>query len=164
MKGSRRSFVNVLLGTSFGALLGSILYPIAKFLLPPKTVEAQPGSVVAGTVGEFKPNSGKIIKFGTKPVIVLETPGGEIRAFSAVCTHLGCTVQYREDLGHIWCACHNGHYDLNGINIAGPPPRPLPPFDVKIKDDKVFVSRRVLAAADRMRKKWLGSWFASKKT
>jgi len=145
VKGSRRSFVNILLGTSLGAVLGSILYPVMKFLLPPKVVEAQQTNILAGAVEEFKPNSGKIIKFGTEPVIVIRTPGGEIRAFSAICTHLACTVQYREDLGHIWCACHNGHYDLNGVNIAGPPPRPLPPFEVNIKDDKVYVSRKFLA-------------------
>ncbi|HET8580537.1 MAG TPA: Rieske 2Fe-2S domain-containing protein, partial [Nitrospiraceae bacterium] len=63
------------------------------------------------------------------------------RAFSAVCTHLACTVQYRPDLIHIWCACHNGHYDLNGINIAGPPPRPLEPYVVNVRGDKIVVSK-----------------------
>jgi Rieske Fe-S protein len=66
---------------------------------------------------------------------------GEFHAFSAVCTHLGCTVQYRPDLGVIWCACHSGRFDLNGINIAGPPPRPLVPLNVNIRDGQVFVSR-----------------------
>ena len=50
---------------------------------------------------------------------------GNYRALSATCTHLGCIVQYRSDLQEIWCACHNGLYDLNGRNISGPPPRPL---------------------------------------
>jgi cytochrome b6-f complex iron-sulfur subunit len=50
-------------------------------------------------------------------------------------------VQYRPDLSHIWCACHNGHYDLNGINIAGPPPRPLDPYAVNVRGDQIVVSK-----------------------
>ena len=60
---------------------------------------------------------------------------------SAVCTHLSCTVQYRSDLQEIWCACHNGHYDLNGRNVAGPPPRPLRSFTVTEQNGDVVVSR-----------------------
>jgi Rieske Fe-S protein len=72
----------------------------------------------------------------------LKTPGGELRAFSARCTHLDCTVQYREDLNHIWCACHNGHFDLAGRNIAGPPPTPLERFDVNVRGSQIVVSLR----------------------
>jgi Rieske Fe-S protein len=67
---------------------------------------------------------------------------GELRAFSAVCTHLSCIVQYRPDLTQIWCACHNGHYDLNGKNIAGPPPKPLEEYAVNVRGDKIVVSKR----------------------
>jgi len=82
-----------------------------------------------------------VFPFGSEPGIVIETPGGEIRAFSAVCTHLACTVQYREDLQHIWCACHNGHYDLFGKNISGPPPRPLTRYTVNVRGDEIVVSK-----------------------
>jgi cytochrome b6-f complex iron-sulfur subunit len=141
-KKSRRSFLNLLLGGSLVAFASSVIYPIYRFLIPPKDIGAPaPASIKDGTVDELKPNSGKIIKFGKKPVILIRTPSGDIRAFSAICTHLGCIVQYRGDLKQIWCACHNGHYDLNGINIAGPPPRPLPPFKVNIKGDDIFVSK-----------------------
>jgi Rieske Fe-S protein len=96
---------------------------------------------VAGNVDELKPNTGKIFKFGTQPGMLVKTPGGDILAFSAICTHLNCTVQYREDMQHIWCACHNGHYDLNGKNIAGPPPRPLEQYTVNIRGDEIVVSK-----------------------
>lgn len=139
---SRRSFLNILLGGSLAAFISSVIYPVFRFLIPPKdTGEPVITSVMAGTVDELKPSSGKIIKFGRKPVILIRTPSGEFRAFSAICTHLGCIVQYRADFEHIWCACHNGHYNLNGVNIAGPPPRPLAPFKVNIKEDKIFVSK-----------------------
>lgn len=64
-----------------------------------------------------------------------------LKAFSAVCTHLECTVQYRPDMERIWCACHNGIYDLNGRNVAGPPPRPLDVFKVAVQGDDVVVSK-----------------------
>ena len=71
----------------------------------------------------------------------MRTAAGELRAVSAVCTHLNCTVQYRADLAEIWCACHNGHFDLNGTNVAGPPPKPLERYDVKVRGDKIVVDR-----------------------
>ena len=64
-----------------------------------------------------------------------------MRAFTAICTHLNCTVQYRADLDHIWCACHDGHYDINGKNISGPPPRPLEQYVVNVRGDDIVVSR-----------------------
>jgi len=117
-----------------------IIFPIIKYLTPPKSSEAAPTNVIAGEVGELNNNSGKIFRFGNKPGILIKTPKGDIRAYSAVCTHLECTVQYRSDLQHIWCACHNGHYDLNGKNIAGPPPRPLERYKVNTKDNNIYVS------------------------
>ena len=66
---------------------------------------------------------------------------GELKAFSATCTHLDCTVQYRKDMGLIWCACHNGRYDMNGKNVAGPPPRPLEEYRVSLQGDDVFISK-----------------------
>jgi Rieske Fe-S protein len=59
-----------------------------------------------------------------------------------VCTDLNCTVQYREDLHQIWCACHNGLYDLAGRNVSGPPPRPLESFEVHVQGEDVVVSRK----------------------
>ena len=59
--------------------------------------------------------------------------------FSAVCTHLDCIVQYRKDYEQIYCACHNGRYDLNGRVASGPPPAPLQKYAVTIKDNEVIV-------------------------
>lgn len=138
---SRRKIINYILGSAAGGFLMSVFYPVFKFLIPPKIREANPISVSAGKISDIKPNSGQIIKFGRKPVILIRTESGELRAFSAICTHLECIVQYRPDFKHIWCACHNGHYNLKGINIAGPPPRPLEPYKVNLKQDEIFVSR-----------------------
>jgi Rieske Fe-S protein len=97
--------------------------------------------VVAGQAVQVKPNSGMVFKFGSKPGLLIRTPDGELRAFSAVCTHLDCTVQYKSDTSQIWCACHNGFYDLSGNVVSGPPPRPLESLVVNQRGDDVVVSR-----------------------
>ncbi len=139
---SRRRFINQLLTGGGAALLGAIIYPTLRFLIPPKLPEATSSTVVAGNLDELAPNSGKIFRFGDKAGILIRTPSGEFKAFSATCTHLSCTVQYRPDLSHIWCACHNGHYDINGKNISGPPPRPLEEFAVFVRGKEIVVSKK----------------------
>jgi len=140
---TRKRFVDWLLGTSVGGFLAAVFYPVARYIIPPELPESTVNSVTLPFgAGEIPTNFGRIFKFGSRPGIIVKTPGGELRAFSAICTHLDCTVQYREDLSHIWCACHNGHYDLTGRNIAGPPPRPLEAFDVNVRGDQVVVSVR----------------------
>ena len=139
---SRRRLLDVLLSGSVFAFLGAVLYPVVRFLAPPAGQEAVASTVVAATVSEVKPNTAKIFRFGAKPGILVRLSSGEWRAFSAVCTHLQCTVQYRSDVERIWCACHNGTFDLSGKNVAGPPPRPLDQLDVTVKGDDVIVSLR----------------------
>lgn len=138
---SRKRFLDWLLGTAAGGFLASVLYPVTRYIIPPEVAESAVNSVVLPfEAGDLSPNSGRIFKFGNKPGIIVKTAGGEIRAFSAICTHLDCTVQYRDDLNEIWCACHNGHYDLAGRNTAGPPPRPLPPYVVNVRGSQLVVS------------------------
>ncbi len=137
----RRDFLKFLLTGGLLGFAASVLYPLFSYLKPPKQTEVEVTNVLAGKITDFEPDSGKIIKFGSKPVILIRLKDGSFRAFSATCTHLACTVQYRKDMGLIWCACHNGKYNLNGINIAGPPPRPLTPFNVNQKGTEIYVSK-----------------------
>ena len=130
------------LGTSLGAMFLSVFYPVVKFLIPPKIAEPTTFTVtLPWKTTELKANSGRIFRFGSRPGLILKTPAGDLRAFSAVCTHLDCTVQYREDRQEIWCACHNGKYDLSGKNVSGPPPRPLDPLEVKLRGDQIVVMK-----------------------
>jgi len=139
----RRKFLDWLLSTSLVGFLATILYPVFRYIVPPPAGEAATGAVTL----PFKPdeipvNTGKIFKFGSRPGLLVRTATNELHAFSATCTHLGCIVQYRPDLAHIWCACHNGHYDLNGRNISGPPPAPLEEFTVNVRGDQIVIGKR----------------------
>jgi Rieske Fe-S protein len=139
---TRRSLADYLLGAGLAALTGTVLYPLVRYLIPPKVAEVAAGSIVAAKVDELQPNSGKVFLFGNKPAILVHTAQGTYKAFTAVCTHLACTVQFRGDLGHIWCACHDGHYDpQSGQVLAGPPPRPLAEFSVAVKGSDIVVTR-----------------------
>jgi len=132
----------MLLGGGLFASALSFFYPVLRYLVPPRLTDMGGDTVVAGKVGELRPNTGKIFRFGSRPGLLMLGSDGQYRALSATCMHLSCTVQYRGDLRQVWCACHNGMYDLAGRNLSGPPPRPLEQYDVHVRGDEIIVSRR----------------------
>ena len=138
---NRRRFLDGLLGTGFVSTLVAIAYPVWRYLIPPASAEPATQSVVAAQASQVKANSGMVFKFGSKPGLLIRTAEGELQAYNAVCTHLQCTVQYKADTAQIWCACHNGLYDLQGNVVSGPPPRPLERLTVNQRGDDVVVSR-----------------------
>lgn len=137
----KRNFLRYVLGGGLLAFLASIFYPILAYLKPPVQAEVEVKSVSAGKKDDIPRESGKIVKFGTKPVILVRTADDQLRAFEATCTHLDCTVQFNKDIGMIWCACHNGKYDLTGRNVAGPPPRPLTAYKVILQGDEILIAK-----------------------
>jgi Rieske Fe-S protein len=137
----RRRFLDLLIRLSGTAIGGFILFPVARYLIPPPTPEAATRRVVAARKDELKPGSFKIFPFGGQPGLLIRSADGSYRALSAVCTHLGCTVQFRPGDKDILCACHNGVYDLEGRNISGPPPRPLEVYAVHEIGDDVVVEK-----------------------
>jgi len=137
----RRGLVGWLLGSGLAISVSSFIYPIVRFLNPPPVTEAAVNEVVAGKLQELKPNSGKIVRFGDTPVLLVRTSQTEWRAFSAVCTHLSCIVQYQPERTRIWCACHNGVYNLQGQVVSGPPPKPLRLYDVHVRQDEVVITQ-----------------------
>jgi len=139
----RRNLLNWFLSTTAGAFLVSVTYPLSRYLIPPEVEESTASTVtLAIKPNDVKANSGQIFRFGSQAGILVKDSNGKLKAFSAVCTHLACIVQYRADVSHIWCACHNGHFDLNGRNVAGPPPKPLEQFVVNVRADQIVVSKR----------------------
>jgi Rieske Fe-S protein len=157
---SRRAWLLRSLTGAISATLVAIFYPVAWFLRPRKATKSGALEVVAPfKVNELPNASGNPFNFGGKPCLVVLTPDGtkrlasgeqlrpdDVKAFDAVCTHLQCTVEYREDHDDIFCPCHDGIYDLNGKNVSGPPPRPLEMYKVTIRGasghEEVVVSRK----------------------
>jgi Rieske Fe-S protein len=130
-----------MLGLSVLGLAASVLYPVLRYLSPPEIPESTSNRVLAAKASELSAEPWKIFPFGSEAAILIRTDAGEYRAFAATCTHLECTVQYHHESKRIWCACHNGWYDLNGRNVAGPPPHPLASYTVQVEGEDIFVSR-----------------------
>ncbi len=72
-------------------------------------------------------------------VFVVRKDEKTVRVLSNVCTHLGCRVTWHPDIEHYVSPCHNGHFDLLGSVISGPPPRPLDEFTTKIENGNLFI-------------------------
>jgi len=139
---SRRRWISYLVGTSFATAAISFLYPILRYLVPPEASEPSLTEFELDVkASDIAPNTGRIVPVGGKPVLLFRTPAGELRALTAKCTHLDCTVQYRAERSDIWCACHNGTYDAKGMNVSGPPPRPLTPLEVLTRGEKIVLKR-----------------------
>jgi cytochrome b6-f complex iron-sulfur subunit len=142
MAQQRRTMIQMILGGGFAASFAAVVYPALRFVNPPAVPEAAIHEVTAGRIQDFKPDSGKIVRFGNRPALLVRVGENDWRAFSAICTHLNCTVQYRDANRQIWCACHNGIFDLNGKVVGGPAPAPLEQFAVNLRGDEIVISRR----------------------
>jgi len=120
----------------------SFAYPVLRYIIPPKVLEPSLSEFELDVkASDIHPNTGRIVPVGGKPVLLFRNSAGELKALTAICTHLACTVQYRPDRSDIWCACHNGVYNQTGTNVSGPPPRPLTALEVNVRGDKVTVRR-----------------------
>ncbi|MCX7824061.1 MAG: Rieske (2Fe-2S) protein, partial [Verrucomicrobiae bacterium] len=120
-------------------------YPIYRYLKSPVEKAAQEAAVTEVTLKDAQKlpaGSALMFRFGSKPSLLIHHSDGTWTALSAVCTHLGCTVQYQAEKQRIFCACHGGVYDpKDGRNVSGPPPKPLRRYEVKVTDAAVVVSR-----------------------
>lgn len=138
----RRNFVNFFLGASLTGAIASFLYPVIRYIIPVKESEASFNSTIAAKVGELAPNTHKIFKFGSSPAILINTKEGELLAFSAICTHLTCSVLFEPENEILLCPCHNGKFDLSGNVISGPPPAPLESYKVEVSGENIIISKK----------------------
>ncbi|MBI1291645.1 Rieske 2Fe-2S domain-containing protein [bacterium] len=142
---SRRAFVamgTALVGAVYGAAIG---YPVYRYLSTPARRAASAAAVTQVDLpgaDKLEIGSAMMFKFGTKPALLIHHKDDTWVALDAVCTHLGCTVQFEPEQDRIYCACHGGVYDpRTGENVAGPPPKPLTKFNVEVSDGQVVVRR-----------------------
>ncbi len=141
---TRRAFIAAAgaAGLCYTAALG---YPIYRYLASPVEMAMNATAITEVTLKDAqKLPKGSVLmfKFGTAPAMLIHHQDNSWVALSAVCTHLGCTVQYEPDANRIHCACHGGVYDpRTGANVSGPPPKPLKLFKVAVNDAGVEVSR-----------------------
>jgi Rieske Fe-S protein len=103
----------------------------------PAKKSAKPAGTVLGAASEIPVGGGTIYK--AAKVVVTQPARGQYKAFSAVCTHVGCIMSEVAN-GTIDCPCHGGQYKItDGAVVAGPPPSPLPARPVKIVNGQVVL-------------------------
>jgi Rieske Fe-S protein len=131
---TRREFARYLVLASAGFAAGSVAVA-AWTSLRPINRGAPQAIVVASAVPE---GVAFLFRYPTPhdPAILVRLPGGELRAFSQQCTHLGCVVYWEPGSGRMLCPCHDGAFDgRTGGVLAGPPQRPLGRIDVEARAD-----------------------------
>ncbi len=139
---SRRGFI----GKAFGAVAG--VGAVASLVAMKKTWDPLPSVMSAGfttvDVSPLAENKLEVVVWRGKPIFILKyspsmkpTDGRSVKVgdhyFSVMiglCTHLGCIPAYTGE--KFKCACHGGEFTADGVNVFGPPPRPLdiPPFKI----------------------------------
>jgi Rieske Fe-S protein len=146
----RRKWLLAALQGGVGVTLAVLAWPVVWFLRPrAATASGAQETVAPYRVNDLKPGADgrwpAPFNFNGKPCLLIKTPGNDVRAFNAICTHTDCTVEFLPDKGQIFCACHNGVYDMEGRNVSGPPPRPLEEYKVTLRgepgEEDVIVSR-----------------------
>lgn len=131
---SRRQFIQLGLLTVGAGWMGTWL----QSRLFPTTDTTQEAVPVSFPLSELPVGGTKLITYSGVSVLVLRTKES-LRAFSLVCTHLGCIVQWQKDKNEFYCPCHDGRFDEFGDVLAGPPPIPLEQFPVNVDGDTVIV-------------------------
>jgi cytochrome b6-f complex iron-sulfur subunit len=143
-KNTRRAFLVAAsaAGVTYAAMMA---YPIYRYLSTPEEMAASASAVTQVTLKDAqKLPAGSVLmfKFGASPAMLIHHQDGRWISLTAVCTHLGCTVQYEPAADRIHCACHGGVYNpYTGANVSGPPPRPLKLYKVAVTETGVDVSR-----------------------
>ena len=135
---SRRTFLDWLLGGGLVVWVVGLVAPMISYVWPAQRRGPSVQTVAAGKASEFAEWQSTTVAVDGHPVVVVRTPQG-FRAFSALCTHLGCIVHWDPQRKQIACPCHAGFFDTDGRVVSGPPPKALPEHGVMVVNDEVLV-------------------------
>ncbi len=136
---TRRRLLDGVLSLMGATTLIALLGPAVAYVLPARRRGGTQDRASAGKDAGWEPWKSRKVAVGGKPVVVIRTEKG-FTALSAVCTHLGCIVHWNDASRRLECPCHAAAFSANGEVISGPPPRPLPRYDVKLVQGEVFVA------------------------
>lgn len=133
----RRRFLGLCLGAITATLGAAALWPMWRYLAPGD----ESGSRGKTAVPRARVPVGGVlfIQHHGHPSVVVQHAPGEFIAFSAICTHLGCVIQWLADKGEFLCPCHGGRFSTRGKVLGGPPPRPLDPIPVTLEGERILL-------------------------
>ena len=134
---SRRDFLKVVWVASLVGLFGQFGVALFNFFRPRQESGAFGTKVNAGRVDEFQPGTVSHVQKGRLYISRLEDGG--FLALWHRCTHLGCTVPWREEEGLFHCPCHSSIFTPVGEVVSGPAPRPMDIFPIEVVGGTIFV-------------------------
>ena len=142
---ARRKFLGCMIGGGAVTLGAGFAGPVTSYVGNLREVPPPPFLELPQEDWDLEPGTSKMIAYGSKPAMLIMPPtssteGHDLKVFLAECTHLDCTVGYLEGTEKIFCACHDGYFDLNGNVLSGPPPAPLREFFHKQVGDKLVIA------------------------
>ena len=147
---SRREFIKGAAAV-IGGLIGSVIaIPSIGYLLSPALRGGEDSDVIdLGPLEKYPVGLPTRFEFtrvngwertGTNyGLYVFRKSESEVRVFSDICTHLGCRVSWHDDQKHYVSPCHDGHFDVVGNVVSGPPPRPLDEYVTRIENGNLFI-------------------------
>ena len=135
---SRRTFVDWIIKGGIFTTLAGMLLPALSYLWPVMGRGPSMEMEEVGRVEDIPVWGSKKVIVGGSALLLIRTPK-DFKAYSAICTHLGCIVDWDGRKQEIVCPCHAGIFDIEGRVVTGPPPKPLPFYQVNVADGKIFV-------------------------
>jgi Rieske Fe-S protein len=136
---SRRSFFKKFFRSWFVLLLFPAFYAILRYFTGNDNPQPLKRRTRLCSTGDLPQNGVKIVPVENTSVALVNVPGGQLEAFSTICTHKNCTVAYATDRNRFVCECHGSEFDLRGKNINGPAPKPLEKYKVSFEGVGVYV-------------------------
>ena len=111
------------------------LSPLSKSQLGSQEFQSADGTPIPPS--EVAEGTGKVGGLSGRPTLIVRKDG-QLLAYDAVCSHLGCIVRWNNERTSIECPCHGGVFDIEGKVIAGPPPAPIARISLKIDGDRIY--------------------------
>jgi len=133
----RRKFLGVCLAGASVAAAAAAAYPVFRYLAPRS--DAQGAKKIEFAASDLPEGEAKFFEYAGASAVLVKTSAGAVIALSAVCTHLGCIVQWEKATQDFLCPCHAGRYAPDGTVLSGPPPRPLAKIPFTVADGKILV-------------------------
>jgi len=139
-RASRRQFITWLSRAFLGLWGLGAAGAAAAYLRAPQGGERAADRLVrVGLLDDFRIGEGRLIRHGSSPFYVVRVDAERVVALSAVCTHVRCILDYDNRRRTFVCPCHEGHFDLSGTVLSGPPPRALASYDVSVRAGEIYV-------------------------
>ena len=133
----RRKFLGVCLAGATAVAAAAAAYPVFRYLAPRSGQQGADKQVFA--TSDLPEGEAKFFEYAGSSAVLVKTKTGDIIVLSAVCTHLGCIVQWEKDKQDFLCPCHAGQYSADGTVLSGPPPRPLAKIPFTVANGKITV-------------------------